>query len=135
MGKGSANLFYSYVGKDKLSLHELSKGTFSSVALCDQIDCSTPDFPIHHQLPELAQTHVHGVGDAIQPSHPLSSPSPPALNLSQHLKGVLVYSQARGAGSSRQATEYDYNNKSNEKQVKATVSTWESELAFSLKHP
>ena len=44
------------------------------------MDCSTPGFPIHHQLLELAQTHVPGVGDAIQPSHPLSSPSPPAFN-------------------------------------------------------
>ena len=44
----------------------------------------TADFPVHHQLPELAQTHVHQVGDAIQPSHPLSSPSPPGFNLSQH---------------------------------------------------
>ena len=50
--------------------------------LCDPVDCSTPGFPVHHQLPELAQTHVHQVGDAIQPSHPLSSPSPPAFNLS-----------------------------------------------------
>ena len=48
------------------------------------MDCSTPGFPVHHQLPEFAQTPVHRVGDAIQPSHPLSSPSPPALNLSQH---------------------------------------------------
>ena len=48
------------------------------------MDCSTPGLPVHHQLPELAQTHVHGVSDAIQPSHPLSSPSPPAFNLSQH---------------------------------------------------
>ena len=48
------------------------------------MDCSTPGSPVHHQLPELAQTHVHRVGDAIQPSHPLSSPSPLALNLSQH---------------------------------------------------
>ena len=61
---------------------------FSSVAqscptLCDPVDCTTPGFPVHHQLPELAQTHVHWVGDAIQPSHPLSSPSP-AFNLSQH---------------------------------------------------
>ena len=61
---------------------------FSSVAqscltLCDTMDCSMPGFPVH-QLPELAQTHVHQVGDAIQPSHPLSSPSPPAFNLSQH---------------------------------------------------
>ena len=48
------------------------------------MDCSMPGFPVHHQLPELAQTHVHRVGDAIQPSHPLSSPSPPAFNPSQH---------------------------------------------------
>ena len=47
------------------------------------MDCSMPGFPVHHQLPELAQTHVHQVSDAIQPSHPLSSPSPPAFNLSQ----------------------------------------------------
>ena len=48
------------------------------------MDCSTPGFPVHHHLLGFAQTHVHCVGDAIQPSHPLSSPSPPALNLSQH---------------------------------------------------
>ena len=62
---------------------------FSSVAqlcpaLCDPMDCSTPGFPVHHQLPELTQTHVHWVGDAIQPSHSPSSRSPPAFNLSQH---------------------------------------------------
>ena len=62
---------------------------FSSVAqscptLCDPVDCSTPGFPVHNQLLELTQTHVHGVSDAIQPSHPLSSPSPLAFNLSQH---------------------------------------------------
>ena len=51
---------------------------------CDPIDCSTPDFLVHHQIPELTQTHVHWVSDAIQPSHPLSSPSPPTFNLSQH---------------------------------------------------
>ena len=50
--------------------------------LCAPMDCSMPGLPGHHQLPELTQTHVHWVGDAIQPSHPLSSPSPPALNLS-----------------------------------------------------
>ena len=62
---------------------------FSSVAqlcptLCSPMDCSTPAFPVHHQLPELTQTHVHRVGDAIQPTHPLLSPSPSALNLLQH---------------------------------------------------
>ena len=48
------------------------------------MDCSTPGLPVRHQLPELTQTHIHGVSDAIQPSHPLSSPSPIAFNLSQH---------------------------------------------------
>ena len=54
------------------------------LTLCDPMDCSMPGFPAHHQLPELTQTHVHQVADAIQPSHPLSSPSPPAFSLSQH---------------------------------------------------
>ena len=62
---------------------------FSSVAqlcptLCDPMNCSTLGLPVHHHLPEFTQTHVHRVRDAIQPSHPLSSPSPPALNPSQH---------------------------------------------------
>ena len=62
---------------------------FSSVAqlcpaLCNPMDCSTPGLPVHHQLLEFTQTHVHWVGDAIQPSYPLSSPSPPTFNLSQH---------------------------------------------------
>ena len=62
---------------------------FSSVAqscptLCNRMDCSTPGLPVHHQLPELAQTQVHQAGDAIQPSHPVLSPSPPAFNLFQH---------------------------------------------------
>ena len=56
----------------------------SCLILCNPIDYSTPDFPVYHQLPELAQTQVYQVSDAIQPSHPLSSPSPPAFNLSQH---------------------------------------------------
>ena len=69
-------------------------GSFSSVlfslvaqlctTLCDPRDYSTPGLPVHHQLPELTQTHVHWVSDAIQPSYPLSSPSPSAFNLSQH---------------------------------------------------
>ena len=68
-----------------------SKDTQLCPALCSLTNCSTSGFPVHHQFPELAQTHVHRVSDAIQPSHPLSSPSPPALNLSQHqglFKGV-----------------------------------------------
>ena len=72
-----------------LVLHVLVKTIqFSLVAqscptLCDSMNCSMPDLPVHHQLPELTQTHVHQVGDAIKPSHPLSSPSP-TFNFSQH---------------------------------------------------
>ena len=58
--------------------------TQSCPTLCDPMDCSMPALPVHHQLPELAQTHVLWVGDAIQPSHPLLSPSPPSFTLSQH---------------------------------------------------
>ena len=56
----------------------------SCLTLCDPMNCSMPGLLVHHQLPEFTQTHVHQVGDAIQPSHPLSSPSPPAPNPSQH---------------------------------------------------
>ena len=68
---------------------------FRSVAqlcltLCNPMDCSTPGLPVHHQLTESTQTHVHWVGDAIQPSHPLSSPSPPAFNRSQQ-QGLFTW--------------------------------------------
>ena len=56
----------------------------SCLTLCNPMYCSTPGLLVHHQLPELTQTHVHGIGDAIQPSHALTSPSPPAFNLSQY---------------------------------------------------
>ena len=77
---------------------------FSSVAqsyptLYDPMDCSTPGFPVHHQLPELTQTHVHWANDAIQLSHPLSSPSPPTFNLSQH-QGIFQW-----VGSSHQVAK------------------------------
>ena len=68
----------------------MSQRCFNSVQslccvwLCHPMDCGAPGFPVHHQLPKPTQTHVHWVGNAIQPSHPLSSPSPPAFNLSQH---------------------------------------------------
>ena len=80
-------------GKDwlwgNLGLALMGGAMLSSVAqlcltLCDSMDYNTPGIPIHHQLPEFTQTHVHWVGDAIQPSHPLLPPSPSALNLSQH---------------------------------------------------
>ena len=68
---------------------------FSSViqscpSLCDPMNCSTPGLPVPHQLPEFTQTHVHWISDAIQPSHPQSSPYPPALNLSQH-QGLFIW--------------------------------------------
>ena len=72
--------------------HQFSSATQSYPALCDPMDCSTPGFLIHHQLLELTQTHVHRDSDTIQPSHPLSFPSPPAFNHSQHqglFQGVL----------------------------------------------
>ena len=69
------------------------------LTLCDTVDCSTPGFPDHHQLPELAQTHVHRVGDTILSTHPLLSPSPPAFNLSQH-QGLFQW-----VGSSHQVAK------------------------------
>ena len=76
--------------KIKSKLLSLASVQFSSVAqscltLCDPMDCSTPDLPVHRQLPGFTQTHVRWVGDTIQRSHPLLSPSPPAYNLFQHL--------------------------------------------------
>ena len=65
-------------------LVQFSSVTQACPTLCDTMNRSTPGLPVHHQLPEFTQTHVHWVGDAIQPSHPLSSSSPLALNLSQH---------------------------------------------------
>ena len=63
---------------------QFSSFTQSCPTLCDPMNQSMPGLPVHHQLLESTQTHVHWVGDAIQPSHPLLSPSPPALNISQH---------------------------------------------------
>ena len=84
-------MFYlKHIKRDIDILDTVGEGVqFSSVAqscltLCDSMNCSTPGLPVHHQLPEFTQTHVHRVGDAIQLSHPLSSPSPPAPNPSQH---------------------------------------------------
>ena len=76
-----------YIGNNFLSPRcpsvQFSSVTLSCSTLCDPMDCSMPGFPVHHQFPELAQTHVHQVSDAIQPSHPLSSPSSSAFSLSQ----------------------------------------------------
>ena len=71
----------SSLGKDKTQFSSVAQ---SCLTLCDPMNCSTPGLPVHHQLPEFTQIQVHQVSDAIQPSHPLSSPSPPAPNPSQH---------------------------------------------------
>ena len=65
-------------------LHQFSSVAQSCLTFCDTMDCSTPGFPVHHQLLEVAQFHVHRVSDVIPTSHPLLSPSPPTFNLSQH---------------------------------------------------
>ena len=72
------------------SLKEKVKVTQSCPTLCDPMDCSTPGLNVNHQLQEFTQTHVCWVSDTIQPSHPLSSPSPPALNLFQH-QGIFQW--------------------------------------------
>jgi len=77
-----------------------SSVTQSCATLCDSMDWSTSGFPVHHQLPELNQTHVHWVSDALQPSHPLSSPSPPVFNLFHH-QGLFKW-----VSSSQQGPKY-----------------------------
>ena len=76
--------------KDSISSVQFRSVTQFCPTVCDPMDCSTPVFPVYHQFPELTQTHVHPVSDAIQISHPLSSPSPPAFNLSQ-LQGLFKW--------------------------------------------
>ena len=66
------------------NLVQFSSVTQLCLTICDPMNCSTPGLPVHHQLLEFTQTHVHLVVDAIQPFHPLSSPSSPAFNLSEH---------------------------------------------------
>ena len=84
-----------FMGSQRLGHNWGTNNQFSPVAqscptLCDPMNQSTPGLPVHDQLPEFTQTHVHRVGDAIQPSHPLSSPSPPAPNPSQH-QGIFQW--------------------------------------------
>ena len=73
-----------HVGLKITSLYQFSSVAQLCLTHCNSMDCSMLGFPVHHQVPELAQTHVHRVSDAIQPSHPLLSPSPPAFSLSQN---------------------------------------------------
>ena len=74
----------TYIANFTFDSVQFSSVTQLCLSLCDPMDCSLPGLSVHHQLPEFTQTHVHRVGDAIRPSHPLLSPSPPTLNLSQH---------------------------------------------------
>ena len=74
----------NYINKSLVLSIPFSSVTQSCPTLCDPIDCSMPGLPVHHQLLEFTQTHIHWVGDIIQPSHPLLSPCPPASNLFQH---------------------------------------------------
>ena len=80
----TAGRFFTTKPPEEALLLQFSSVTQSCLTLCDPMECSTPGLPVHHQLPEFTQTHLHWVGDAIQPFHPLLSPSPPAFNLSQH---------------------------------------------------
>ena len=77
-------ILYCWATWETLICHSVSSVAQSCPTLCDPMDDNMPGLPVHHQLPEFTQTHAHWVGDAVQPSHPLSSPSPPAFNLSQH---------------------------------------------------
>ena len=88
---GRKSIFHTHCSNDAVKIHSFQ---FSSVAqscptLCDPMNCSTPGLPVHYQLLDFTQTHVYWVSDGIQPSHPLSSPSLNAFNLSQH-QGLLM---------------------------------------------
>ena len=83
-GRDPGTFFFLFRKGRSLFFQFSSVQSLSRVQLCSLMDCSMPGFPVHHQFPEPIQTHVHGVGDATQPSHPLLSPSPPAFNLSQN---------------------------------------------------
>ena len=78
------SVYFAIYNVNIYSSVQFSCSVVSDSLQSDSMDCSTPGFPVHHQLPEPTQTHVHHVSDAIQPSHPLSSPYPPRFNLSQH---------------------------------------------------
>ena len=83
-----------------MSLLKKFSAVQSISSLCDPMDCSTPGFPVHHKLLDLAETHVHRDSDAIQPSHPLSSPTPPAFNLSQYQGLFQCVSSSPSSGQS-----------------------------------
>ena len=94
----------------------------SRPTLCDPMDCSTPGLPVHHQLLWFTQTHVHWVGDAIQPSHPLSSPSPPALSLSQH-QGLFQWVSSHATTQFKTASHLELVSLISEQKVRTRIST------------
>ena len=113
---------------------KLSSGSvqFSSVAqscptLCDPMNCSTPALPVHHQLPEFTQTHVHRVSDAIQPSHLLLSPSPPAPNPSQHQR---IFQWVSSSHEVAKVLEFQLQHHSLQKNSKAAVATGLENVSF-----
>ena len=79
-----SGFFQILIRGQRVQMNQFSSVAQSCLTLCDPVNHSMPGLPVHHQLPEFTQTHVHWVGDTIQPSHPLSSPSPPAPNLPHH---------------------------------------------------
>ena len=91
--------FLKMKGSMDLCISQQSSVAQLCLTFCNPMDCSMPGLPVHHQLLKFAQTHVHQVGDAIQPSHPLSSSSPPAFNLSQY-QGLF-----QGVSSSHQVAK------------------------------
>ena len=82
---------FKWVGSLNISTVQFSSVAQLCPTLCDSMNCSSPGLPVHQQLPEFTQTHVHWFGDAIQPSHSLSCPPPPAFRLSQH-QGLFQWS-------------------------------------------
>ena len=89
--------FFPFINLFKKMSFQFSSVSQLCPTLCDHMNRSTPGLPVHHQLPKFTQTHVHRVSDAIQPSHPLSSPSPPPFNLSQ-TSGSFPMSQIFASG-------------------------------------
>ena len=83
-GNSQSVLIIIFFNQQQISIYQIRSVAQSCPTLCNPMNRSTPSLPVHHQLPDFTETHVHWVSDAIQPSHPLSSPSPPAPNPSQH---------------------------------------------------
>ena len=104
-GYKNKTAIYAVYKKERKKESEVAQ---SCLTLCDPMNCSMPGLPVHHQLLEFTQTHVHRVGDAIQPSHPLSSPYPPALNPSSirvFLMSQLFTSGGQSIGTSVLASD------------------------------